>query len=161
MRTYHLGVLFEALIFASWVVPLHELLLINRQQTPPRAMSSYETATAVFVLFNLLFRGTNVIGNAILMCEYKMWRHKKPRMSAARSAWVHALEVFIFFVEPQCIEQEYPAKWWFSRRRPVPPPDDDFFVIQMGGGVAPDQPPPYQPPPYQQPAGAPHDNHLP
>lgn len=117
MRTYHIGLVLEALIFASWVVPLLELFRIHDQQTPPRAMDSYEKATVVFVLFNLVSRGINIIGNAILACEYKLWRHKKPCMSPARSAWIHAVEVFIFYVEPQCIEQEYPARWWFSRRR--------------------------------------------
>ncbi len=40
-------------------------------------------------------------------------------MSRLRQAWIRAVEVFIFFAEPQCVEQEYPGVWWFRRRRPV------------------------------------------
>ena len=133
LRTYHIGLILEALIFASWVVPLLELFRINSQQTPPRGMNSYEKVTVVFVLFNLVSRGINIIGNAILVCEYKLWRHKKPCMSPARSAWIHAVEVFIFYVEPQCIEQEYPARWWLSRRRQtLDPAANDAIAAALG-----------------------------
>ncbi|XWX00591.1 hypothetical protein V2A60_008612 [Cordyceps javanica] len=126
MRTYHFALLLESLIFASWLAPLLELFRINRQHIPYRAMDSYETATVVFIIFNMICRGINIVGNSILVCEYKLWRHKKPQMSPARSAWIHTIELFVFFVEPQCVEQEYPATWWFSRRRPVPPPEEDI-----------------------------------
>ncbi|KAM3457706.1 hypothetical protein MY5147_009425 [Beauveria neobassiana] len=129
MRTYHFALLLETLIFASWLAPLLELSRINRRRVPHRVMDSYEKAMVVFIMFNLVCRGINMIGNAILLCEYKLWRHKKPHMSPARSAWIHTMEVFMFFVEPQCVEQEYPATWWFSRRRRVPRAQDAFEPI--------------------------------
>lgn len=114
MRTYHIALILEAGILATWVVPLRTLFqMANRRH--PSGMNGYETAILVFIMFNLVFRSINVIGNTILFFEYKLWRHKKPVMSPARKAWIHALEVFIFFVEPQCVEQEYPARWWFLR----------------------------------------------
>lgn len=125
MRTYHFALILEALIFASWFAPLFEPFRINDRRQPHRSMDSYEISMIVFIIFNLIFRGINIIGNAILLTEYKLWRHKKPSMSPARSAWIHAIEVFIFFVEPQCVEQEYPARWWFRRRRALPPPPAD------------------------------------
>ncbi|KAM3514562.1 hypothetical protein MY11210_001797 [Beauveria gryllotalpidicola] len=129
MRTYHFALLLETLIFASWLPPLLELFRINSRRVPHRVMDSYEKAMVVFIMLNLVCRGINIIGNAILLCEYKLWRHKKPHMSPARSVWIHTMEVFMFFVEPQCVEQEYPATWWFSRRRRVPRSEDAFAPI--------------------------------
>ncbi|KAJ6785922.1 hypothetical protein PWT90_01296 [Aphanocladium album] len=117
MRTYHVALLLESLIFASWFAPLMELLRIGSHRQPRSGMGSYEVAMLVFIIFNLVFRGINIVGNSILVCEYKLWRHKKPQMSPARSVWIHTIELFIFFVEPQCVEQEYPPKWWFTRPR--------------------------------------------
>ncbi|KAM3554914.1 hypothetical protein ARSEF4850_006237 [Beauveria asiatica] len=130
MRTYHFALLLETLIFASWLPPLFELSRINsRRRVPHRVMDSYETAMVLFIMLNLTCRTINMIGNAILLCEYKLWRHKKPHMSPARSVWIHTMEVFMFFVEPQCVEQEYPATWWFSRRRRVRRADNAFEPI--------------------------------
>ncbi|EGX88895.1 Cyclin-like F-box [Cordyceps militaris CM01] len=129
MRTYHFALVLEALIFASWFPPLLKLYRINSQRTPYRAMNSYEMAMVVFILFNLICRGINIIGNAILLCEYKLWRHKKPDMSPARRTWIRTIELFIFFVEPQSVEHEYPAKWWFTRRRVPAPEQDDWPEI--------------------------------
>ncbi|KAM3430401.1 hypothetical protein NHJ13734_007762 [Beauveria thailandica] len=130
MRTYHFALLLETLIFASWLPPLFELSRINsRRRVPHRVMDSYETAMVLFIMLNLTCRTINIIGNAILLCEYKLWRHKKPHMSPARSVWIHTMEVFMFFVEPQCVEQEYPAAWWFSRRRRVRRADNAFEPI--------------------------------
>lgn len=148
MRTYHFALLMEALIFAAWLAPAIKLFNIGSGREPHR-MTSYEVATLVFVFFNLLFRGINIIGNTILMFEYKLWRHKKPDMSPARSAWIHAIEVFIFFAEPQCIEQEYPPKWWFRRRRPaiVMETDHDLQPPEVVGVAPGEQQPgvgPYQ-----------------
>ncbi|OAA52848.1 Cyclin-like F-box [Cordyceps fumosorosea ARSEF 2679] len=117
MRTYHFTLILEACIFASWFAPLLQLFRMNSERMPYRAMNSYELATVVFIIFNLISRGVNVIGNFILMCEYKLWRHKKRDMSLRRSVWIHILEVFMFYVEPQCIEQKYPPRWWLLSRQ--------------------------------------------
>ncbi|OAA65113.1 Cyclin-like F-box [Akanthomyces lecanii RCEF 1005] len=141
VRNYHFALFLEVAVLSLWFPPLLGLFgffgldSLRNQPGPSHSLKSYETATVVFIILNMVFRSINMVGNAILLCEFKLWRHKKPDMSPARGAWIRTIQLFLFVVEPQCVEQEYPPRYWPSRR------SNSMQTIDIVG-VTPNHPPP-------------------
>jgi hypothetical protein len=63
-----------------------------------------------------MFRVVNVLGNAVLMSEYKLWRRHRPNQSLAQRALNKTAAILVFWTYPQSVEQKYPGKWWLTRR---------------------------------------------
>ncbi|KAF5703015.1 hypothetical protein FGLOB1_9274 [Fusarium globosum] len=63
-----------------------------------------------------LFRFINVLGNTLLVSEYKLWRRYMPNQSRPARVLNKVIAFLIFWTYPPSIEQKFPGKWWFSRQ---------------------------------------------
>ncbi|KAM5361742.1 hypothetical protein ACJZ2D_012915 [Fusarium nematophilum] len=114
MRTYHWSLILELGILALWIPPLYAIIgkMHETRQRPSKA----DIATIFFIACNMMFRLVNVIGNTILVSEYKLWRRHRPNLSPPWKALYKVIAFFVFWTYPQSIEQRYPGKWWFTKR---------------------------------------------
>ncbi|KAI8683586.1 F-box domain-containing protein [Fusarium keratoplasticum] len=114
LRTYHWTLILELGILGLWIPPL--LTILGSAQNRPGRPSPADVATIFFVVSNIMFRVVNVLGNAILMSEYKLWRRHRPNQSLAQRALSKTAAILVFWTYPQSVEQKYPGKWWLTRR---------------------------------------------
>ncbi|KAH7493702.1 hypothetical protein FOMA001_g348 [Fusarium oxysporum f. sp. matthiolae] len=75
-----------------------------------------DIATIFFIACNILFRFINVLGNTLLVSEYKLWRRYMPNQSRPSRILNKVIAFLIFWTYPPSIEQKFPGKWWFSRQ---------------------------------------------
>ncbi|KFA80468.1 hypothetical protein S40288_02045 [Stachybotrys chartarum IBT 40288] len=116
LRTYHWTAILESAILGLWVPAIYTIL--QRTMASPDPPSAKALATMTFIFLNMYFRLLNILGNIVLMCEYKMWRRRRPNVNPlSRSAHL-LMTLLVLWTYPQSIEQEYPATWWFGRPRP-------------------------------------------
>ncbi|KAJ4222243.1 hypothetical protein NW759_006665 [Fusarium solani] len=114
LRTYHWTLILELGILGLWIPPL--LTILGSAQNRPGRPSPADVATIFFVASNIMFRVVNVLGNAVLMSEYKLWRRHRPNQSLAQRALNKTAAILVFWTYPQSVEQKYPGKWWLTRR---------------------------------------------
>ncbi|KAL6357435.1 hypothetical protein LRP88_07601 [Fusarium phalaenopsidis] len=101
-------------IVRLWIPPL--LTILGSAQNRPGRPCPADVATIFFVVSNIMFRVVNVLGNAILMSEYKLWRRHRPNQSLVQRALNKTAAILVFWTYPQSVEQKYPGKWWLTRR---------------------------------------------
>ncbi|KAI8724554.1 F-box domain-containing protein [Fusarium sp. LHS14.1] len=114
LRTYHWALILELGILGLWIPPL--LTILGSAQNRPGSMSPAEIATIFFVVSNIIFRVVNVLGNTVLMSEYKLWRRHRPGQSPVQRVLSKTAAILVFWTYPQSVEQKYPGKWWLTRR---------------------------------------------
>ncbi|RTE71779.1 hypothetical protein BHE90_013819 [Fusarium euwallaceae] len=114
LRTYHWTLILELGILGLWIPPL--LTILGSAQDRPGRPSPADVATIFFVVSNIMFRVVNVLGNAVLMSEYKVWRRHRPGQSPAQRVLSKIAAILVFWTYPQSVEQKYPGKWWLTRR---------------------------------------------
>ncbi|KAL2684701.1 hypothetical protein Neosp_005787 [[Neocosmospora] mangrovei] len=69
-----------------------------------------------FMVGRSMFRVINVLGNTVLMSEYKLWRRHRPGQSPVQRVLSKTAAILVFWTYPQSVEQKYPGKWWLTRR---------------------------------------------
>ncbi|RSL67239.1 hypothetical protein CEP54_003302 [Fusarium duplospermum] len=114
LRTYHWTLILEFGILGLWIPPL--LTILGSAQVRPDRPSPADVATIFFVVGNILFRVVNVLGNTILMSEYKLWQRHRPNQSLSERVMSKTAAILVFWTYPQSVEQKYPGKWWLTRR---------------------------------------------
>lgn len=119
LRTYHFTLFLELSALGLWVAPLYTI--IKDANTSSAGFSKAVVATLFFVALNMWFRLLNVLGNMILVCEYKLWRRHRPELTLGQRILYKTITVLVFWTYPQSVEQVYPGKWWFTRRRNTVP----------------------------------------
>ncbi|KAF4977552.1 hypothetical protein FZEAL_5923 [Fusarium zealandicum] len=113
LRTYHWALILELGILVLWIPPMYAIIREARHE--PARPSKADIATLFFVACNIMFRLLNVLGNTILVSEYKLWRRYRPGRSLARRALYQIIAFLVFWTYPQSVEQRYPGKWWFTK----------------------------------------------
>ncbi|RBR02908.1 hypothetical protein FVER53590_29966 [Fusarium verticillioides] len=111
-----LGVLleYEMGIFGLWIPPLTGVVRTMGNRT--EGVRAADIATIFFIACNMLFRFINVLGNTLLVSEYKLWRRYMPNQSRSARILNKVTAFLIFWTYPPSIEQNFPGKWWFSRQ---------------------------------------------
>ncbi|KAF5630439.1 uncharacterized protein FTJAE_8201 [Fusarium tjaetaba] len=109
-----LGVLLEYGIFGLWIPPLTGVVRTMGKGT--EGVRAADIATIFFIACNMLFRFINVLGNTLLVSEYKLWRRYMPNQSKPAQILNKVTAFLIFWTYPPSIEQKFPGKWWFSRQ---------------------------------------------
>ncbi|KAF5548025.1 hypothetical protein FPHYL_10033 [Fusarium phyllophilum] len=111
-----LGVLleYEMGIFGLWIPLLTGVVRTMGNGTEGVRMA--DIATIFFIACNMLFRFINVLGNTLLVSEYKLWRRYMPNQSRPTRILNKVIAFLIFWTYPPSIEQKFPGKWWFSRQ---------------------------------------------
>ncbi|KAI1012795.1 hypothetical protein LB504_008316 [Fusarium proliferatum] len=111
-----LGVLFEyeLSIFGLWIPPLTGV--VRTMGIRSEGVRAADIATIFFIACNMLFRFINILGNTLLVSEYKLWRRYMPNQSRPARILNKVIAFLIFWTYPPSIEQKFPGKWWFSRR---------------------------------------------
>ncbi|KPM36327.1 hypothetical protein AK830_g10256 [Neonectria ditissima] len=115
LRTYHFTLFLELAILALWMPPLYAIVKDAPGST--KGFSKAAVATIAFIALNMWFRLLNVLGNVILVSEYKIWRRHRPGLTLGQRIVLKVTAVLVFWTYPQIVEQTYPGKWWFTRRR--------------------------------------------
>lgn len=58
------------------------------------------------------FRLLNVLGNIILMCDYDLTQHHRPKIPKWRQCFFNPLmSLLIFWTYPHAVEQKRPPDW--------------------------------------------------
>ncbi|KAF5985237.1 hypothetical protein FCOIX_2214 [Fusarium coicis] len=111
-----LGVLlkYEMGIFGFWIPPLTGVVRTMGKGT--EGVQAADIATIFFIACNMLFRFINVLGNTLLVSEYKLWRRYMTNQSRSARILNKVTAFLIFWTYPPSIEQKFPGKWWFSRQ---------------------------------------------
>ncbi|KAH7153077.1 hypothetical protein EDB81DRAFT_882025 [Dactylonectria macrodidyma] len=118
LRTYHFTLLLEVCVLLVWVPPLYAIV---KDAMASDNFSKPVVATLSFVVLNMWFRVLNIMGNAILVSEYKLWRRHRPGLTLGRRVIHKIIAVLVFWTYPQSVEQVYPGTYRFRRRRHRPP----------------------------------------
>ncbi|KAF5574791.1 hypothetical protein FPANT_11616 [Fusarium pseudoanthophilum] len=101
-------------IFGLWIPPLTGVVRTMGKGT--EGVRAADIATIFFIACNMLFRFINVLGNTLLVSEYKLWRRYMPNQSRSARILNKVTAFLIFWTYPPSIEQKFPGKWWFSRQ---------------------------------------------
>ncbi|KAF5720675.1 hypothetical protein FMUND_4057 [Fusarium mundagurra] len=101
-------------IFGLWIPPL--TVVVRTMGKGTEEDRGADIATIFFIACNMLFRFINVLGNTLLVSEYKLWRRYMPNQSRPARILNKVIAFLIFWTYPPSIEQKFPGKWWFSRR---------------------------------------------
>ncbi|KAF5695860.1 hypothetical protein FDENT_166 [Fusarium denticulatum] len=101
-------------IFGLWIPPLTSVVRTMGKGT--EGVRTADIATIFFIACNMLFRFINVLGNTLLVSEYKLWRRHMPNQSRPARILNKVTAFLIFWTYPPSIEQKFPGKWWFSRQ---------------------------------------------
>ncbi|KAL5619524.1 hypothetical protein FOVSG1_001746 [Fusarium oxysporum f. sp. vasinfectum] len=114
LRTYHWSLLLEMGILGLWIPPLTGV--VRTMEKGSEGVRAADIATIFFIACNILFRFINVLGNTLLVSEYKLWRRYMPNQSRPSRILNKVIAFLIFWTYPPSIEQKFPGKWWFSRQ---------------------------------------------
>ncbi|KAG5750284.1 hypothetical protein H9Q70_007063 [Fusarium xylarioides] len=101
-------------IFGLWIPPLTGV--VRTMGKGAEGVQAADIATIFFIACNMLFRFINVLGNTLLVSEYKLWRRYMPNQSRPARILNKVIAFLIFWTYPPSIEQKFPGKWWFSRQ---------------------------------------------
>ncbi|RBA11339.1 hypothetical protein FPRO05_04512 [Fusarium proliferatum] len=101
-------------IFGLWIPPLTGV--VRTMGIRSEGVRAADIATIFFIACNMLFRFINVLGNTLLVSEYKLWRRYMPNQSRPARILNKVIAFLIFWTYPPSIEQKFPGKWWFSRQ---------------------------------------------
>ncbi|KAF5966395.1 hypothetical protein FBULB1_11669 [Fusarium bulbicola] len=113
-RTYHWSLLLEMGIFGLWIPPLTGVVRTMGKGT--EGVRAADIAIVFFIACNMLFRFINVLGNTLLVSEYKLWRRYMPNQQRPTRILNKVTAFLIFWTYPPSIEQKFPGKWWSSRQ---------------------------------------------
>ncbi|KAF5601830.1 uncharacterized protein FSUBG_8002 [Fusarium subglutinans] len=114
LRTYHWSLLLEMGIFGLWIPPLTGV--VRTMGKGVEGVRAADIATVFFIACNMLFRFINVLGNTLLVSEYKLWRRYMPNQPRPIRILNKVIAFLIFWTYPPSIEQKFPGKWWFSKQ---------------------------------------------
>ncbi|KAF5260392.1 hypothetical protein FOXYS1_8963 [Fusarium oxysporum] len=101
-------------ILGLWIPPLTGV--VRTMEKRSEGVRAADIATIFFIACNILFRFINVLGNTLLVSEYKLWRRYMPNQSRPSRILNKVIAFLIFWTYPPSIEQKFPGKWWFSRQ---------------------------------------------
>ncbi|KAI7761837.1 hypothetical protein ACKAV7_000322 [Fusarium commune] len=101
-------------ILGLWIPPLTGV--VRTMGIRSEGVRAADIATIFFIACNMLFRFINVLGNTLLVSEYKLWRRYMPNQSRPSRILNKVIAFLIFWTYPPSIEQKFPGKWWFSRQ---------------------------------------------
>ncbi|KAH7181888.1 hypothetical protein DER46DRAFT_670186 [Fusarium sp. MPI-SDFR-AT-0072] len=102
---------------AAWKeYEFHRVCVVRTMGIRSEGVRAADIATIFFIACNMLFRFINVLGNTLLVSEYKLWRRYMPNQSRPSRILNKVIAFLIFWTYPPSIEQKFPGKWWFSRQ---------------------------------------------